>query len=283
MPVAQVRGVNINYAVLGRRGPWMALSPGGRRAMEEIRHLAEPIAQAGYRVLIHDRRNCGASDVAIGHEDSEFRVWADDLFELLGELNALPVIVGGSSSGCRLALTFALRYRASVRALLLWRVTGGAFAADRLAEQYYGQYIAAARDGGMGAVCDTEHFRDRIAANPANRDTLMRMRPERFIAAMETWRAQFLAAAGGPVIGASEEDLRSLAVPTCIIPGNDKTHGLEHGMTAHKLIAGSELHTLFDQQRDVDVVPPEEWQAKADEHVGILLDFLRRQRMAAAA
>jgi pimeloyl-ACP methyl ester carboxylesterase len=283
MPVAQIRGVTINYEVLGRRGPWMTLSPGGRRSLGEIRYLAEPMAQAGYRVLIHDRRNCGASDVAIGGDKSEFQIWADDLFELLGELNGLPAIVGGSSSGCRLALTFALRYRASVRSLLLWRVTGGAFAANRLAEQYYGQYITAAREGGMGAVCDSEHFRDRIAANPANRDTLMRMRPEQFIAAMEAWRRQFLAAADGPVIGASEADLASLSVPTCIIPGNDKTHGLEHGRAAHTLIPGSELHYLFDKQVDLDVVPSEEWEAKRDHHAGLILDFLRRQRMAAAA
>jgi pimeloyl-ACP methyl ester carboxylesterase len=283
MPVAQIRGVTINYEVLGKRGPWMTLSPGGRRSLGEIRYLAEPMAQAGYRVLIHDRRNCGASEVAIGGDTSEFQTWADDLFDLLGEVNALPAIVGGSSSGCRLALTFALRYRASVRSLLLWRVTGGAFAANRLAEQYYGQYITAARQGGMGAVCDTEHFGDRIAANPANRDTLMRMRPEQFIAAMERWRAQFLAAADGPVIGASEADLASLSVPTCIIPGNDKTHGLEHGRIAHKLIPGSELHYLFEKDVDVDVVPSEEWEAKRDHHAGLMLDFLRRQRMAAAA
>ena len=69
MSIVQVRGVNINYQVLGKRGPWMALSPGGRLAMDEIRYLAEPIAQAGYRVLIHDRRNCGASEVAIGAKD----------------------------------------------------------------------------------------------------------------------------------------------------------------------------------------------------------------------
>jgi pimeloyl-ACP methyl ester carboxylesterase len=283
MPVAQVRGVNINYQVLGKRGPWMTLSPGGRRRMDEIRYLAEPIAQAGYRVLIHDRRNCGASELAIGAKDSEFVTWADDLFELLGELNALPAIVGGSSSGCRLALTFALRYRASVRALLLWRVTGGSFATNRLAENYYGQYIAAAREGGMTAVCETEHFRDLIAANPDNRDRLMKMLPEQFIAAMEQWRKQFLTAADGPVIGASEEDLNSLNVPTVIIPGNDKTHGLEEGRIAHKLIPGSELHYLFDKQLDLDIAPMEDWEAKRDEHVRILLDFLRRQRMAAAA
>ena len=31
MPVATVRGVDINYEVLGERGPWVALQPGGRR------------------------------------------------------------------------------------------------------------------------------------------------------------------------------------------------------------------------------------------------------------
>jgi pimeloyl-ACP methyl ester carboxylesterase len=283
MPVAQVRGVNINYEVLGRRGPWMALSPGGRRAMGEIRYLAEPLAAAGYRVLIHDRRNCGASDVVIEGTDSEYEIWADDLFELLFQLNALPAIVGGSSSGCRLAILFALRRPASVRALLLWRVTGGAFAANRLAENYYGQFITAARGGGMAAVCETEHFRDRIADNPANRDRLMAMDPERFIAVMAHWRDYFLKGADLPVIGASESDLGSINVPACVIPGNDKTHGLQSGETAHKLIPNSELHHLFAEQRDVDVGPMEEWHAKAGEHVRILTDFLRRSRLPAAA
>jgi len=30
MPIANVRGANINYEVLGTSGPWVALSPGGR-------------------------------------------------------------------------------------------------------------------------------------------------------------------------------------------------------------------------------------------------------------
>jgi pimeloyl-ACP methyl ester carboxylesterase len=275
--------VNINYEVLGRRGPWMALSPGGRRAMGEIRYLAEPLAQAGYRVLIHDRRNCGASDVVIDGEDSEYEIWADDLFELLFQLNALPAIIGGGSSGCRLAILFALRRPASVRALLLWRVTGGAFAANRLAENYYGQFITAARDGGMAAVCEMEHFRERIADNPANRNRLMAMDPQRFIAVMAHWRNYFLKGADLPIIGASESDLNSISVPTCIIPGNDKTHGLQSGETAHKVIPKSELHHLFTEQRDVDIVPMEDWHARAGEHVRILTDFLRRSRMSAAA
>src|SRR5437667_3051647 len=98
MPVANIRGVNLNYEVLGTHGPWMALSPGGRRALEVVKSLAQRMANGGYRVLIHDRRNCGLSDIAIGGESSEYETWADDLYELLSRLNALPAVVGGGSS-----------------------------------------------------------------------------------------------------------------------------------------------------------------------------------------
>ena len=37
MPVATVRGVDINYEVLGERGPWVALQPGGRRALAGVK------------------------------------------------------------------------------------------------------------------------------------------------------------------------------------------------------------------------------------------------------
>src|SRR5215467_13907916 len=115
MPIAHVLGININYEVLGANGPWVALSPGGRRALDNVKSLAQRMADAGYRVLIHDRRNCGLSDIVIGAETSEYETWADDLYALLGELNALPTIVGGSSSGCRLSLLFALKYPQAVR------------------------------------------------------------------------------------------------------------------------------------------------------------------------
>src|SRR5262245_4479119 len=110
MPIAKVRGANINYEVLGTHGPWIALSPGGRRALDNVKSLAQRMADQGYRVLIHDRRNCGVSDIAIGGEQSEYEIWADDLYELASQLKALPLVVGGSSSGCRLSLTFALQY-----------------------------------------------------------------------------------------------------------------------------------------------------------------------------
>src|SRR5918999_6029617 len=200
MPLANVRGVSINYEILGTQGPWVALSPGGRRDMSAIEPLANHVAQLGFRVLILDRRNCGASDVVIAGAESEYEIWADDLHELLSQLDALPAFIGGSSSGCRLSLLFALRHPEAVRALLLWRVTGGPFAAQRLAHNYYGQFIEAVQQGGMPAVCATEFFSERIASNPANRDRLLGMDPQHFIAVMAHWREHFLHDADLPVI-----------------------------------------------------------------------------------
>ena len=158
MPVATVRGVDINYEILGERGPWVALQPGGRRALAGVKSLGEKLAESGCRVLAYDRRNCGASGVSFDGGGSENEIWAEDLRALLSQLDALPAYIGGSSSGCRLALLMALRHPADVHGLLLWRVTGGAYAAQRLVENYYTQFINAAQQGGMEAVCRTEHF-----------------------------------------------------------------------------------------------------------------------------
>ena len=275
MPTASVRGVNLNYQIVGDRGPWVALSPGGRRDLGGVRPLAALVAEAGYRVLIHDRRNCGASDVVIEGEESEYEIWADDLYELISKLDALPAVMGGSSSGCRLSLLFALRHPEAVRALLLWRVTGGPFAAERLGHNYYGQFIDVAKQGGMAAVCETEFFRERIASNPANRQRLLAMDPNRFIDVMAHWREYFTRDADLPVIGASEDDLRSITVPACVIPGNDWTHPRRVGETASRLLPKAELHILMPQDMEVDMYV-EAWDEKRQEMAAIFVDFLAR-------
>src|ERR1700735_740072 len=125
MPVALVRGVHINYEIVGPHGPFVALTPGSRRASAELINLSKAIAANGYRVLLHDRRNCGASDTAFDGSGSEHDVWADDLYGLGNQLGALPMYVGGSSAGARLAILYAIRHPNGLRGLLLWRGTGG--------------------------------------------------------------------------------------------------------------------------------------------------------------
>jgi pimeloyl-ACP methyl ester carboxylesterase len=276
-----VNGASLNYEILGTTGPWVALSPGGRRALAAVKPLAQRIAAAGYRVLIHDRRNCGASAVLLEGDAAEHEVWADDLHALFQHVGALPaasrVFIGGSSSGCRMALAFARRHPQAVRGLLLWRVTGGAFAAQRLAREYYGQYIAAAQAGGMAAVCAMPHFRDLIAAHPPNRERLLAADPQRVIAAMTRWSAGFLQEADLPVIGATADQLRSITVPACVIPGNDNTHPKAVGETLAQLLPDAELNILFAEHQDVDVVPPEDWACREAELATMLLAFLKHR------
>ena len=277
MPRMTVRGVDLNYEIAGEDGPWVALMPGGRRSMAAVRSLAGRMAGAGYRAVIHDRRNCGASALAIDGTNSEYEQWADDLHALLGELGALPAVIGGSSSGCRTSILFCLRHPGSVRALLLWRVTGGAYAAERLAFNYYTQFIEAAHEGGMEAVAATEHFAEIVEANPANRDRLMAMEVEAFVAAMERWRRYFLEGADLPVIGATDEDLASVGVPAIVIPGCDLIHGIETGRRAQRLMPDAELFEMFTEQLDVEMYPLELWDAREDELAAAFLGFLERR------
>jgi pimeloyl-ACP methyl ester carboxylesterase len=242
MPEAIVRGIRINYEVIGTTGPFIALTPGSRRPYAELVGLSKAIAAEGYRVLLHDRRNCGASEVAFDGSGSEHEIWADDLHELAKQLGALPIYVGGSSAGARLAILFAIRHPAAVRGLLLWRLTGGQEAVDKLSENYYGHFIKLAEAGGMEAVANTEHFSELIAARESNRERLIKTDVKEFIAVMKAWREAFLASAKLPIVGATEAELNAIKVPACLIAGNDVIHTPATARKAAKLIPNSELH-----------------------------------------
>src|SRR5215475_5608865 len=278
MPERVIRGVHINYEMVGERGPVIALTPGARRAYNELTDLARRIAANGYRVLLHDRRNCGASEVAFDGSGSEHEVWADDVYALGQQLVALPMYVGGSSAGARLAILYAMRHPDGLRGLLLWRVTGGQEAVDKLSENYYGQYIRLARQGGMQAVADSEHFAECIKARPANKARLLATDVEHFIKVMTVWRERFLQSATLPIVGASESDLNAIKAPACLIAGNDVIHTHATARKAARLIPNSELHEDVVEKRSDDNLLKEwdrkEWRDAEPRMVAIFAAFL---------
>lgn len=280
MPQAQVRGVTLNYEIVGASGPMIAITPGSRRSYAELVPLARRLAEGGYRVLLHDRRNCGASDIAFDGSGSEHDVWADDLHALCGQLGGLPVFVGGSSAGARLALLFALRHPEATRGLLLWRVTGGKEAVDRLAQNYYGQFMEIARKGGMQAVAESEHFAALIKARPANRERLLSTDPARFIEVMSIWREHFLKSATLPIVGATEEQLRSIEVPVCLIAGNDVIHTPVTARKMASLVPKAELHDDVVEKRADDKLlhdwNQEEWRNAEPRIAAIFSAFLAK-------
>ena len=276
MPFAHIRGIDINYTVVGETGPWVALTTGGRRGHPEFAGLAVKLARHGFRVLLHDRRNTGASEIVIAGEESEEAICADDLLALLTHLDAVPAFIGGSSSGSRMSLLFGLRHPVAAKALLLFRVTGGPVAAKRLPENYYGQFIRAAQQGGMAAVRATDHYKSCIAANPANEARLMSMDPADYIAVMSRWLNQFEAGIHQEVLGFSNAELEGIRLPAIVIPGNDGVHSSASGRAAHRLIPGSELHELPLEDQPVPLVPFEEWEPQEEEIAAVFAGFMRR-------
>ena len=124
---------------------------------------------------------------------------------------------------------------------------------------YYAQFIRAAQQGGMAAVCATEQYRERIAARPANGEYLMALDPAQYIRVMTHWLEIFTSGLHLPVMGVSEAQLRAIAVPTLVVPGNDKTHASASGLTAASMIGGSEVFRLPIEDQDVGLIPFGEW------------------------
>jgi pimeloyl-ACP methyl ester carboxylesterase len=248
MPKATIRGAQIAYDIVGSSGPWCVLTTAGRYDLDHDRALAEKIAAGGYRVVLHDRRNIGASDVGIGPEATEDMIFADDVHELLGMLGAAPAIVIGVMAGNRTSFNLVRRHPESVRALLVLFPSGGKAPADILAESYYGQYARIAETGGMQAVCKTPYYRERIEQNPRNRDLLLAMDRDEFIAAMKRWDAAMLASADLPTIGFTEQMLREIAVPTLAFPGliDDHIHGHRPGAEVGRLVPGARIVQLSE-------------------------------------
>ena len=102
MSSIEVNGGNVVYEILGDSGDLIVLTPGGRFSKEipGLRPLAEALVAGGYRVLLWDRPNCGASDVQF-YGQSESHMRAETLHGLLGALGVQRCIIAGGSGGAR--------------------------------------------------------------------------------------------------------------------------------------------------------------------------------------
>jgi pimeloyl-ACP methyl ester carboxylesterase len=234
-------GCEIHYELLGA-GPPIALTPGGRLGGDAVRTTAERLAER-HLVVLWDRRNTGASHVWFGSEPEQL-VWADDLAALLRHLELAPAYLAGASAGGRVSYLTAIRHPDVTAGLVLWSVSGGPYASQNLCYQYHTPFINEAIRGGMQAVADIEFYRERIKANPANRELLLATSPEQFVAALRRWNESFYYRPDTPVIAATVAELRTIRCPTLVFEGNDDIHPPEAAVALHQLVAGSHLRPV---------------------------------------
>src|ERR1700722_5100841 len=243
MPRAEIDGIGIDYELIGA-GRAIAITPGGRFSKNDpgVRELAEALAAGGYRALIWDRPNCGASDLAF-RGDSESELNADVLAGLIRKLELGPTILAGGSAGSRVSLLAATRHPETAAGLFLWWITGGAIGLAALVGVYCGDAALSAAAGGMEAVAAMPSWREPLARNPANRARLLAQDPTVFISTMLRWADAFTPAPGSPVPGITPADLAALSVPVTVLRSgaSDLHHLRRTSEHVHSLIPGAIL------------------------------------------
>jgi pimeloyl-ACP methyl ester carboxylesterase len=245
MARAEIDGIGIDYELIGT-GRAISITPGGRFSKNDpgVRELAEALAAGGFRALIWDRPNCGASDIALRGQ-SESVLNADVLAGLIRKLDLGPTILAGGSAGSRVSLLTAARQPKAAAGLFLWWITGGAIGLAALVGVYCGDAALAAAAGGMEAVAAMPTWREQIERNPGNRARLLEQDPAAFIDTMSRWADAFTPIPGSPVPGLTSADFAALSVPVVILRSgaSDLHHLRKTSEQVHALIP----HSILDE------------------------------------
>lgn len=239
-----VDGSSISYEVIGDDGPAWIITPGGRFTKETpgVRELATAIAAAGNRVVVWDRPNTGASEVRFdGPTESDMQ--ADALAGLLRALKMTPATIVGGSGGARVSLLAAVNHPDVVSRLAMLWISGGVSGLMQLGVIYCGPSIRTAWSEGMAAVAELPEWREVIEANPANRDRLLGLDRDEFLAVMRRWMRAYCPREDSTVPGVTDETLRAFTVPTLIFRSgeSDPDHPRETSERLAELIGSARL------------------------------------------
>lgn len=245
MATLDVNGVRIAYEIIGDGERSAIITAGGRFPKETpgVRELALELAKGGFRTVIWDRPNCGASDISFAGE-TESRMNADALAGLLRGLEMAPAMVIGGSAGARVSLLAAVHHPDVVERLAMLWITGGALSLAMLANLYCHDPMFAAALGGMEAVAALPGWKESLEANPRNRQILLAQDPEAFIEKMKSWGAALIATEQGQAVpGLSAAQLEALTMPVMVFRGgqSDVHHPRETSEAVHQAIPGSSL------------------------------------------
>ena len=246
MPKIHVNGITLAYEVFGQGTP-IVWTPVAWFPRDNVSYFHAGRLSLSYRVLIWDRRNSGASDIAIEDAPSNYHLWADDLHHLLNALNMSPAYLGGSSAGPVLSLLMAHRYPKDVKGLILCDTpTDDPDFQKDWADVIYLQLAEVAQRKGMQAVIEhSKHLRldwlsQTVQSNPGNRERVLAQDPEQFAAILRKWGDWFLSGRLH-LSGLSDSEVSEITAPTLILPGFNDTHPRHTAEILHELLPNSEL------------------------------------------
>ena len=250
-----VSGIEIDYELLGpKSAPAIVITPGGRyaRVTPGVPQLGAALAEGGYRVLLWDRPNCGASDISFAGP-SESTLHAATLLGLLDALELGPVALAAGSAGSRVSLLAAARAPELVSKMAIWWISGGPISLAQLAAYYCGDSAIAAAKGGMEAVAALPGWAEQLTGNPRNREILLAQDPDEFISKMQQWAAAYAYSDVSPVPGTRPEDFARLSMPVLVFRSGKSD-------ISHTRRTSEWLHELLPNSRIIDPPwPDQEW------------------------
>ena len=243
MPLAKVNGAEIYYEEAGS-GPPMILSPGGLQgALESYQPVIGELSHE-HRVISYDRRFGGQSSSPM-----VVQTWdmvCQDVIGLMDVLGVDQAYLGGGSFGAAISLGTAARYPDRVRAIFPSNIAGGAICTTYLASKLF-KSLDMALNHGIKATVDAFDKDDRFSPfsperaqyDAKYRKNLEAMDPEDFAQVM---RDTIYALFDGPYVslGMTKEMLKSVRVPTIIMPGNNDIHPRGVAEQLHRLVPNSQ-------------------------------------------
>ncbi|MGE3691548.1 MAG: alpha/beta fold hydrolase [Novosphingobium sp.] len=262
MERATINGIGIAYEVTGPEdGQLFALTPGGRFTMDVpgLREMAKLLNDAGKRVIIYDRPNCGYSDSTLEGE-TESETQAEALAGLIRHVGGgRQAVIAGGSGGSRVSMLAAARHPNLCSHLGLWWISGDPIGLMSLGSYYCGEAATLASKGGMDAAVEATSWAEHFAKNPAAKEKMRAMDPDRFIAVMQKWCAAYVFSDITPVPGMKPVDFARLTMPTVVFKSHksDLAHTETTSLWVHRMIPHSKL-----------VIPPwrdDEWNYQSTE------------------
>jgi pimeloyl-ACP methyl ester carboxylesterase len=276
MPEITANGVKLAYEVFGKGQP-VVWSTEGWDPRNSLAYLVAGRLSAHYRVLLWDRRNSGASEVAMVDTPSEHDLWTEDLHCLLAALDMSPAYVAGACNGAALSLRAARRYPHDVRGLILLappcHYTAATADTSYILDGHFHSLVKMADESGMEAVIagSTDAWvrlgsassepRDwqlswvaqTIAMNPDNRERLLAMNPKTFAAIMRRW-AGWYGQGPGHVHGIPYEDIRPITLPALVAHGFDPVHPRDTAEELYQLLPNAQWVGYSDRyaQEEMD-------------------------------
>jgi len=216
---AQVNGINMYYEVHGTGYPLVLLHGGGSTIQTNFGAILPYLAERHQVIAVELQAHGRTSDRGVA---SSFQQDADDVMELLKQLNISKADILGFSNGGQTAMQIGISYPEVVNKLII----ASAFYKKSGAPAGFWEFMANPQFSDMPQVYKDEFL--KVNNDPYALFTMFTRDSYR----MQTFKDW------------SDDDLKSIKVPALIIIGDQDLPLSEHAVEMHRLIPNSRLMIL---------------------------------------